>query len=56
MLAALRTKTTGIRWEVDHIVPLVHPQVCGLHVETNLRVIPAIENRRKGNRHWPEMP
>lgn len=55
-LAALRSRTTGVRWEIDHIVPLVHPLVCGLHVETNLRVILAVENRRKGNRFWPEMP
>ncbi len=55
-LARRRTKTTGIRWEVDHIVPLQSEQVCGLHVEHNLRVIPKTENQAKGNRHWPDMP
>jgi len=43
------TATTGVRHEVDHIIPLRHPLVCGLHVETNLRVIPAYENQKKSN-------
>ena len=54
-LAALRTKHTGIRWSVDHIVPLKSKIVCGLHVENNLRVIPLTANISKGNRHWPDM-
>jgi hypothetical protein len=41
---------TGVPHDVDHIVPLRHPLVCGLHVEFNLRVIPASVNRAKGNR------
>lgn len=56
LLATLRNRLTGVKWEVDHEVPLVHPLVCGLHVEHNLRVIPAMENRRKGNRFWQDMP
>lgn len=55
-LAARRTKATGFPWHVDHIVPLRSPLVSGLHVEHNLRVIPAVENIAKGNRHWPGMP
>lgn len=37
--------------EVDHIVPLKSPLVCGLHVEGNLQLLPPEVNRRKGNRH-----
>lgn len=55
-LAQLRTQATGFQWDVDHIVPLNHKKVCGLHVEFNLRVIPAVVNQKKGNRHWPDMP
>jgi len=55
-LAQLRTKATGIKWHVDHIVPLKSKTVCGLHVEHNLRVIPAVQNISKGNRQWPDMP
>lgn len=55
-LATLRTKVMGFAWQVDHIVPLISKLVCGLHVEKNLRVIPRVENSRKGNRHWPDMP
>lgn len=55
-LARMRTKILGFAWHVDHIVPIQHPLVCGLHVEHNLRVIPGTDNRAKGNRHWPDMP
>lgn len=52
-LAAHLTHKTGIPHEVDHIIPLQGRDVCGLHVETNLRVIPRKENRRKWN-HFDE--
>lgn len=50
-LAALRSKTTGIEWHVDHIIPLRGKNVSGLHVPINLRVIPAIANLKKGNKY-----
>lgn len=55
-LAVRRTKTTGFKWNVDHIVPLNSSVVCGLHVENNLQVIPKVVNCSKSNRYWPDMP
>ena len=49
-LAALRTKLFGFSWHVDHILPLQGKQVSGLHVPTNLQVIPWVDNVRKANR------
>ena len=54
-LAKLRTKHTGFKWHVDHIVPLRSKKVCGLHCEQNLRVVPAVVNMQKHNSHWPDM-
>lgn len=43
------TAETGIKHEVDHIIPSNHPLVCGLHVESNLQVITELENITKSN-------
>jgi hypothetical protein len=48
-IAVRRTAETGELHEVDHIIPLQGRIVSGLHVETNLRVIPWRENRAKSN-------
>ena len=44
------TKITGERYVVDHIVPLISDEVCGLHVPWNLRVITQEENLKKSNK------
>lgn len=54
-LAATKTEFFGIKYEVDHIIPLSHENVCGLHVPWNLRVITAEDNRRKNNKLLEEL-
>lgn len=49
-LADTLTAATGVRHEVDHIVPIAGRGICGLHVHWNLRVVPWRENRSKGNK------
>ncbi len=46
----LRSKLTGVKHNVDHIIPLNGRLVTGLHVPENLCVITARENQAKSNK------
>lgn len=48
-------RAAGHDAHVDHIYPLAGKTVCGLHVEQNLTVIPALQNKVKKNRLPPEV-
>jgi hypothetical protein len=52
-LAKLRTRLFGFVWEVDHVFPLRGSFVSGLHVPTNIQVIPKALNRAKRNVYHP---
>ncbi len=43
----------GISMEVDHIHPLTHDDICGLHIPANLQIIPLKQNRKKSNKFTP---
>ena len=48
--AKLLTIDSGVKHEVDHIIPLIHSQVCGLSVPANFQILTKEQNRRKASR------
>lgn len=50
LLSKEREERTGVRWEIDHCLPLQSSYVCGLHCAQNIQVIPSSLNKRKGNK------
>jgi hypothetical protein len=50
-LAAMLTQASGVPHHVDHIIPLQGRKVSGLHVFSNLRVIPGSDNVKKSNKY-----
>ena len=48
--AQLLSLDTGVKHEIDHIIPLIHRQVCGLDVPGNVQILTKRQNRRKAAR------
>ena len=51
--AILNKKYGKNKYSVDHIIPLKHKYVCGLHNINNLRIITTEENLKKSNKFIP---
>lgn len=52
--AIWETEMNGILHVLDHIIPVIHPRVCGLTVPWNLQIISWRVNATKGNKWVPE--
>jgi hypothetical protein len=52
-IASLYAEGAASGMDVDHVIPLKGKLVSGLHVETNLRLLPPTENNKKYNKFDP---
>lgn len=48
-LAARLSLQTGVPHELNHIVPITHPNVCGLTVPWNMEIITRYQNNKISN-------
>lgn len=55
-MRSIRRKARRLGLEVDHIVPVKSPLVCGLNVPWNLQLLTPEQNRYKSNNMWPGHP
>ena len=53
LVAQEKSRISGRQFVVDHVIPIKHKLVCGLHVENNLRVILETDNSSKANSFNP---
>ncbi|EPY3962325.1 hypothetical protein ACXDGR_000153 [Klebsiella pneumoniae] len=50
----IRTKETGVKWEIDHIIPIKGKNICGLNVWYNLQLITKSDNYKKRNKVYQD--
>jgi hypothetical protein len=55
-LARKLNELTGSNLQVDHIEPLVHPDICGLHNGHNFQLLSSTLNTKKSNRRDYQTP
>lgn len=55
-LARLRYRTTGIKWHIDHMIPLQAKEASGIHCASNIQVIPEKLNVSKANKMFLTEP
>lgn len=53
-VAGMISVLTGLELQIDHIVPLNHPDVCGLHYPGNFQLLIKDANLKKSNKFTDE--